>query len=311
MKKLWFSLLIGIITLIGINVHWQWLSELFDTLDSNITFWYTTNQTISIKEITDQKIVIESPIIINNTQNITKYTIMYSEYSLAEMLEKNDLLNQIKEKAFTLSWTQNPFTMELSLSDNIDPTKKYYLFIVPKDQNNNLWEVSNEIRFRLSDKTYGNAWSNQSLNQTHNAAGADMSLANITHTINGNTITLKWITIAWSTSIDLSVMTPGSTSFNRVATINMGDERYSFVANRNGEYIFQFTPNNNGRQVNYTVQMNSISNPQPPTTPWTTPPTAQNITVVPKTWPKENAIIIVIMGFLWYIFYKKLYRKAK
>ncbi|HCY20346.1 TPA: hypothetical protein DIC40_00440 [Patescibacteria group bacterium] len=71
-----------------------------------------------------------------------------------------------------------------------------------------------------------------------------MTLANITHGINGSTITLRWISINGSSTIDLSVMTPGSSSFNRVATINMNDESYSFVASRNGEYIFQFTPDN-------------------------------------------------------------------
>jgi hypothetical protein len=71
-----------------------------------------------------------------------------------------------------------------------------------------------------------------------------MTLANITHTINGNTITLKWIAVAGSNTIDLAVMTPGTSSFNRIATANMNDETYSFVANRNGEYIFQFTPEN-------------------------------------------------------------------
>lgn len=308
MKKILLWILTTTVYFLSFWVNAQGLGDLIDSLGSEINFWYTTTQKITIKEITDQKVVIESPIIKNQTnQNITKYTIMYSEFPLTEILENTNLLNQTKEKSVDYTGASDPFTMELGTTDGIDIIKKYYLFIIPKDANGNLWEVSNEIRFSIAEKTYGDAGSNEiyTTTATHNAAGADMSLANITHAINGNTITLRWIAVNGSTSIDLSVMTPWSSVFNRVATINMNDESYSFSATRNGEYIFQFTPDNWGKQVNYSVQLNTVSET---TTQWNG---TKVIPVVPKTWPTENIIAIVIAAFLWYLIYKKLYRKAK
>lgn len=305
MKKIIPIILTLLISFFSIGVNAQGLGDLIDSLGSEITFWYTTVEKISVKEITDEKVVIESPIIkAQNNENIVKYTIMYSEFPLTEILEDTNLLNQTKEKSFDMTGANNPFTMELWITDGINPITKYYLFVIPKDNSGNLWEVSNEMWFSIASKTYGDAGSSEiytTETQVHNAAWADMTLANITHTINGNTITLKWIAVAGSNTIDLSVMTPGASSFNRIATANMNDETYSFVANRNGEYIFQFTPENWGKQVNYTVQLNTIS------WGWSTPA----IPVVPKTGPTENAIVIIVAAFLGYLIYRRLYRKAK
>lgn len=309
MKKIVISLIMLTIGVFTIAVNAQGLGDLIDSLGSEISFWYTTTQKISVKEITNDRVIISSPIIKNqNNQNVTKYTIMYSEFPLTQILEDTNLLNQTKEKAFDLTWTTDPFTIELWTGDGLDILKKYYLFVIPKDGSGNLWEVSNEMWFNISQKTYGDAWSSETYTTetTHNAAGADMTLANITHAINGNTITLRWIAVNGSTTIDLWVMTPGSSSFNKVATINMNDESYDFIANRNGEYIFQFIPDNWGKQVNYSVQINTATNQ------WeSNNTTSTGITKVPKTGPKENAIIIIIAAFLGYIIYKKLYRKAK
>lgn len=310
MKKTTSLLLILIIGLFSIAVNAQWLWDLIDSLWSEISFWYTTTEKITIKEITDEKAVIQSPLIKNqNNENISNYTLMYSEFPLTEILENTSLLNETKEKTITLTWSENPFYVELWISDWLNPITKYYLFIIPKDSTGNLWEVSNEIWFNISSKTYWDAWSSETytLEETHDAAWADMTLANISHEINWNTITLKRIAVNWSETIDLSVMTPGSSSFNRVATVNMNQERYAFTSNRNWEYIFKFTPDNNWKEINYSLQMNTtIIGWNNNNWGWWTV-----IPVVPKTWPKENAIVIIIAAFLGYLIYRKLYRKAK
>lgn len=310
MKKTILLLFILIIGLFSIAVNAQWLWDLIDSLWSEISFWYTTVEKITIKEITDEKVVIQSPLIKNqNNQNISNYTLMYSEFPLTEILENTNLLNETKEKTITLTGSEDPFHVELWIPDWLNPITKYYLFIIPKDDTGNLWEVSNEIWFNISTKTYWDAWSSEvyTLDETHDAAWADMTLANISHEINWNTITLKRIAVNWSETIDLSVMTPGSSSFNRVATVNMNQETYAFTSNRNWEYIFKFTPDNNWKEINYSLQMNTtIIGWNDNNWGWWTV-----IPVVPKTWPKENAIVIIIAAFLWYVIYRKLYRKAK
>ena len=310
MKKTISLLLMLTVSFFSITVNAQWLWDLIDSLWSEISFWYTTTEKITIKEIADEKAIIQSPLIKNqNNENISNYTLMYSEFPLTEILENTSLLNETKEKTITLTGSWDPFYVELWISDWLNPITKYYLFIIPKDATGNLWEVSNEIWFNISTKTYWDAWSSEvyTLDETHNAAWADMTLANISHEINWNTITLKRIAVNWSETIDLSVMTPGSSSFNRVATVNMNQERYAFTSNRNWEYVFKFTPDNNWKEINYSLQMNTtIIGWNDNNWGWWTV-----IPVVPKTWPKENAIVIIIAAFLWYVIYRKLYRKAK
>ncbi|HCB52124.1 TPA: hypothetical protein DEP21_06245 [Patescibacteria group bacterium] len=97
-------------------------------------------------------------------------------------------------------------------------------------------------------------------------------------------------------------MDPNTNIFNNVATVNMQNETYSYTANRNGEFIFQFSPNNGGKQVNYTVMMNGVS---------TSPKVTPTITKVPKTGPTENIIAVILISLVFYFGYKKFYKKAR
>jgi hypothetical protein len=62
---------------------------------------------------------------------------MYSQYPLTQILEQADLLNQTKEVDFELTGSSNPFTMDITI-ENADTSKRYYLFVIPKDSNKTL-----------------------------------------------------------------------------------------------------------------------------------------------------------------------------
>jgi hypothetical protein len=85
-----------------------------------------------------------------------KYTVMYSQYPLSQILENTSLLDQSKEKTFDFTTVDTGVTMELdATTDGIDPSSVYYLSVIPKDQNGILGEISNEIRFKLATQSYG------------------------------------------------------------------------------------------------------------------------------------------------------------
>ncbi len=307
MKKL-TSLILSLVLLLGnTSVFAQWLGDLFDTLWDTENFGYSISQQISIKDILEDRVIIQSPLVSKAGQNITNYTLMYSEFPLSEISEDTNLLKETKEKVINIDGNKNPFEVELGMSDQLNPIKKYYLFIIPKDSSGNIWDISNEIWFNIAEKTYGHAGSNEVHSfAEHNAPWADMTLANIRHEISGNTITLKWIAVSGSSKIDIAVMTPWASSFNKIATVNMDQERYSYIANRNGEYIFKFSPDNWGKEINYSANLNTAA-----TQGSTDSSTSPAIPVVPKTGPTENIIAITIFAFLWYLIYKKAYRKSK
>ena len=69
-----------------------------------------------------------------------------------------------------------------------------------------------------------------------------MSLANITHscspdctavTTDPKNITLRWFSVDGSDTVEISLQAPSSSSFTRLATVNMSDEDYSLQTSNN------------------------------------------------------------------------------
>lgn len=149
----WFSrITLSVFLLIGVASAasgdlWSWM----DTLSDSIPFGYTLSQKISVTQITPAKVVFSSPPIQDELGNrIKKYTVSYSEYSLAKILENPSLLEQSKDKNFDFPVVNGNLTMELTASgDLLDPNKVYYVFIIPKDQNNIIGQISNELWIKL------------------------------------------------------------------------------------------------------------------------------------------------------------------
>lgn len=129
-----------------------------DNLGTNVSFGYTNDTKVSVKNITTTNVVtLESPIIKDGSgAAILSYTVMYSQYPLTDILEKTDLLNQTKEVAITLTGSVSPFTMDINI-ENPDKSKKYYFFVIPNDSKQNLGQISNEVWVDLLTQTYGDA----------------------------------------------------------------------------------------------------------------------------------------------------------
>ena len=94
-----------------------------------------------------------------------------------------------------------------------------------------------------------------------------MNLANVTHIIAGSKVTLKWTAVNGSDKVDILLRDPTAQVFNKLATVNMSDETYSFTATRNGEFIINFLPNNSGREKRYTFTISGVTPAKPGTTP--------------------------------------------
>ncbi|MEI6773269.1 MAG: hypothetical protein WCL18_00065 [bacterium] len=228
------------------------LRDWMDNLNSEIPFGYAVSQKVGVDQISVDKIVIKSPVIKDEFGvTIKKYTVMFSQYPLSQILETTTLLDQSKEKTFDFPTADTNVTMELTLTgDNINPNVVYYLSVIPKNQNGILGEISNEIWFKLATQTSGEGTATAATG--HTAPGANMSLANITHTITSNKATLRWTAVAGSDKVDIFLWNPTSELFERLGSVNMALENYTFTLTRNGEYIVNFMPNNAGTEYRYT-----------------------------------------------------------
>ena len=118
--------------------------------------------------------------------------------------------------------------------------------IIPKDQNGILGEISNEFWVKLADSASGEGTyaATATSATSHGSAGADMNLAHVSHTINGNTVTLTWINVDGSDKVDIFLRDPNAGVFNKLSTVSMSAEKYAFTIDRNGEFIVNFMPNN-------------------------------------------------------------------
>lgn len=71
-----------------------------------------------------------------------------------------------------------------------------------------------------------------------------MSLAHITSTLTSNRATLRWTAVDGSDKVDLFLVDPTTQVRNRLASVNMTDETYTFTVTRNGEHTVVFQPDN-------------------------------------------------------------------
>jgi hypothetical protein len=129
-----------------------------------------------------------------------------------------------------------------------------------------------------------------------------MNLANVTHVIVGNQVTLRWTAVNGSDKVDILLFNPTSEVFNKLATVNMSDERYSFTATRNGEFIINFLPNNDGREKRYTFTIAGVSG---------STPTVKPIVKVPHVGPAENIVVALFIAFVLYLLYRRNTLKNK
>ena len=282
----------------------QILGQLMDNLWSgaNVSFGYTTNASVSITKFgANNTVTLSSPLVKDSKGNtVTSYTIMYSQYPLTQILDQADLLNQTKEVDFELTGSNDPFTMDVTI-DSADTSKRYYLFVIPKDSTKTIWQLSNELRVDLAAKTYGDAWDTSW--QSHGTATTDMSLAHISHSLNGKQITLTWTDLGITNPMSIDVMKPWESLYTPLGTVNMSTQRYIYTADKNGGYTFRFG-SANCKSTTYTLTINSSDEA-------VTPATKPVITKVPKTGPAENFLVIILLAWLGYIGYVKLYKKTK
>ncbi len=294
------------------------LSWWVDWFAGDGTFGYTSSDQITVSSIDDTSVELKSPVVKDWAWYPTlSYAVLFGKYPIEQAMDDPSLLDEFGEKEINLS--DNPgstFTISLNTTDDdLDPSATYYAVILPKDELGLPGEISNDICFILDSHVYGNGTEcDNSSSAGHAAGGADMNLANITHAINGDTITLRWTALEWADKIELFLRDPKDERFNLLDTVNMDSEEYSFKTNRNGEHNIKFVPTNGdqpaGTETIYTLTVTSVPQgvqPQADTTTTTT--TTVGITKVPVVGPKENIIVVLLVSLLAYLLYRFFLRR--
>ncbi|MDR2191087.1 MAG: hypothetical protein LBP53_08230 [Candidatus Peribacteria bacterium] len=320
MKKLVLSLSLFLAGTVGISsaVNMAGIAE----LRTNASFGYTTQDVITVPLITPSSIGIASPILKDiGGDDMTIYKLTYGPYLMEDLVNASEtLLKEIQVKTGVVQDGQVHFS--LGLSDGLTGDKTYYAMITPLGIYDEPGTSSAQICFNLAQERYeiGNACQNfdkpqevehpvattstEPLTETaHTAASApvNMSLANITHTIDGNTISLKWTALEGGGTIDIFVFDFRQEKYILAGTVRMTDEKFDYKMTWDNEHLFRFVPQA-GTEFTYTV--NAVRGPEP------TPP-APVIVKPPVTGPVENMLAVLLLSLLVYGGYRYYTRKSR
>lgn len=296
-----------------------------DAFLSSIIQWFgnfgyrLTN--ISVDSISSTQVVIKSPVIRDgSSQDVKKYVLWYGPYPFSQLLNgwAGISTSDFKSKEFNYtSFTGATFTMSLGIADGISATQTYYAVVVPIATNGELWELSwPDICFKMQGWLYAEWLACSSLGSwtTHNAAGANMALANIANTCNGNQITLTWTAVPWADKVKiykvLNTGQPGTLIADKA--MSAGTHIYT-LPNPVAPEVVRFVPTtSNGTpswtEKDYTLRLCNQTTPTPtpstPSRPW--------VPSVPVVGPEQDiAYVLFATLFIYGIVKYRRYRRAK
>ena len=189
---------------------------------------------------------------------------------------------------------------------DLDPSTIYYGFVSPVNMFDVVGTPSKEICFKidsnmcLQDTSCDSieamttpTWWDEIIEQ-HGAACVGMDLANVTHVINGDTLTLKWTAVDGDV-VEIGVWDREAENYKSLWTAKMSDEKFDYKIEEDWEQNFQLT--NGCKEFYYKADAKK----------WEKTP--EKI-VTPATGPAENVLYIAIAAIVLYGAYVIFFRKA-
>ena len=129
----------------------------------------------------------------------------------------------------------------------------------------------------------------------HNAAdGADMSMADISHTVNGNVVTLTWTAVPYSDNVEIRIFDKANADYVTLGTVPMTQEKFQYTTRPgDDELLFAFIPRDaKGREYRYTCNARHEADVTP------------EIKEAPKVGPAEDLLMILCITAVLYLGYR-------
>ena len=287
-------------------------SQVLNNYDN--AWWYIQDDLIW-GDFIDWDLHITSPIMEDiGFDSATIYYLFVSPYRVEQIKSWDpsvDISNIVMRQVEIASNAEN---VEFTLwSYELDPEAAYYGFIAPVDMYDGFWAPSNEICFKMSTSTY-NQWEGCDAfwlvmdptsnlpedtrgeeEENHGAACVWMNMANISHTVNWDTITLKWTAVDWDV-VQIAIFDPESEVYKSLWAVSMSDEKYDYTMQWDGEQNFMLT--NGCKDLYYKADAKR----------WEKKPEK---VVTPATWPAGNILYVAIAAIILYGAYVVFFRKAE
>lgn len=130
----------------------------------------------------------------------------------------------------------------------------------------------------------------------HGAAdGADMSMADISHSVNGNVVTLTWTAVPYSDNVEIRIFDKVNADYVTLGTVPMTAEKFNYTTKSSDgdELLFAFIPRDaKGREYRYDVNVRHESDVTP------------EIKATPKVGPAEDFAVMLLITVALYLGYR-------
>jgi len=268
------------------------------------TWWYADSTAISCE--VNNGITITSSIVEDSTMDKANvYNLFFSPYRV-EQIKSSDPsvdVSKIMMKKVEIGDSDSDVKFEIPSSE-ISSNTVYYGFISPADMFDVVGTPSKEICFNLDSNKCLQAAACDGIGAAtetfgwevadHPAACVWMDLANVTHVVNGNTLTLKWSSIEGDV-VEIAIFDPESEVYKSLWTAKMSDEKFDYNMQWDGEQNFMLT--NWCKEVYYKADAKR----------WEEEP----IKATPATGPAENILYVAIAAIVLYGAYVVFFRKSE
>ena len=288
------------------KVDWAY-SQLLNWYDSS--WWYSNSDSITC-DSDNGTVTIKSPVL---TDSLLYEAPAYRVSSL----KSNDLnvdTSKVIMKEVKRDGNSSEIEFSLSSSDWISENQAYFGFIVPINDYDEIGTPSREVCFQISNNSCMWDEACDALdNVSHSAAGDTvlwwavddhgancvwMDMANVSHTVNGDTITLTWTAVPDGDNVEIAIFDPKEEEYRSLKTVPMSDEKFEYKMEWDGEQNFSLT--NGCKELRYKADAKA-------TTPTEKKP---EIPATPATGPAENILIIALAAILIYGVYAVFFRKS-
>ena len=243
--------------------------------------------------------------------DVNVYRLVVSPYRMNQLKNGDPAVDfsKVIMKEIKLGWSKDAKISIFSEIEWLDDEQAYYGFLVPVNEYDIVWTPSKEICFQkagnmcfqdtacdtfdLIINPENDNWTEES-DSKHGAASDCiwMDMANVTHTVNGDTLTLKWTAVDWDT-VEIGIRDTTGEAYKSLWAVKMSDEKFDYKMQWDGEQNFQLT--NWCKGVNYKADSKKS---------W-----PEKI-VTPATGPAENVLYIAIAAIILYGAYAIFFRKS-
>jgi len=281
------------------------LQEILWSIGTSSSFGFAPSDTVTVVRQTDTSVEISFPVVMSGSTPITRYEVDGYNVSM-QNVDNIDLVDSSLTVSQDATIPQDQVTARVGriLVTGLNPWTTYYFTVTPRWPNGENGTASREVVYNPATATTQTP-SNTGNNQQWSAA--NMNLANVTYTTNWLSVTMRRTPIGWATKIQFSYTTPGVTVAQVLGVANMADGTFTFTVPRADTYIVNLQPLRDdnaqaGTAIAQTIRILAWGASVTPTNPWTPIP------VVPNVWPKEDAMLVLLLSFLVYLGYQG-YRK--